>query len=370
MHYFYKTIAAQLMVMFTDTHSMRTKIWVNIFASILLAYILILSFVNYIVNPYKVFEHRYDSLFYAKHYQLSDQMSKFYIVNRIKPQTIMMGSSRIAFFPSSQLSPYFKGTIYNLALAGSTIEEQAAYIDYMIRYHQIKNVVWSLDFFSFNPSRSSPVFEPKRLSDSLFLDDYTTALFSFKAFKDSINTVRENPSSPVKTDSLLEQPYTKAEVESNIDKLIHQYASREDFLNSKAFRTPASIDNKIAKVAQIAALCKQKNISLTLYTSPVYYRHIDMIYTIGLGKTFDHWKRAIAHIQPYTDFCTYNSLTRDPMKFRDSSHAIGKVGVLVFARIFDPKNTNYPADFGFTVTEENVDAHLKHERSQYHEFIF
>lgn len=343
--------------------------WVKTFFIGSIVIILMVSGINYIVNPYNVFGHGYDKYFPNKTEILSDEMTKFYVVNRLQPKTIMIGTSRIGFFQESQLTPYLDSPIYNLALSGSSIDEQASHIEYMIKHHHIKNIIWSLDFFSFNPTKPiNPPFEEKRLSNDPFWNDYLISLFNLKTFNKSIETIKSNYLSS-KNNTSKEVP-NKEEIELKIDYTLKEYATKEAFLKSESFKIPSSIDQKVALVKKTIAFCHENNVSVTLYTSPVYYKHIDMYYSMGLGDTFEYWKKSLADIQPYTDFCIYNSISYDMMKFRDSSHAISNVGELVFARIFDSKLANSSQNFGYTVTSYNINQHLNQQKRIRHDFSF
>lgn len=348
---------------------MHTRAWTKVFFSASIVIIIIISGVNFIVNPYSVFGHELDHAFSQKPHVLSDRMSKFYVVNRLKPQSIMMGTSRIGLFPASQLTPYLEEPVYNFSLVGSTIDEQAAYIQYMAKHHQqLKNVVWSLDFFAFNPTKPiDPAFERGRLDQPLYLNDYLASLFSFKTFSRSFKTFKRNLSDPPKSEDL-GQPFTQERIEFNIRYILNQYGTDKTFLASESFKNPSSIDSKIDAIRQTLQLCREHNISCVLYTSPVYYQEIDMIYAMGLGDSFEYWKKELSTLQPYTDFCTYSHLSHDTMQFRDSSHVIGNVGELVFARLFSENSSNIPSDFGILVTPSMVDAHLLHQRKQRQSF--
>lgn len=341
---------------------METKQWVKCFIAGALIIIGIVSGINLIVNPYNIFGHGVDSFAPRKGYVLSDRMSKLYIANRLEPKTIMMGTSRIGLFKESQLAPYLDGPIYNASMAGSTIDEQAAYIRYMVGRGYVKNVVWSLDFFAFNPTKPiDPAFEVQRLSDAPYLNDYLISLFSFKTFTRSFKTVKKNIFSTPEPDETTGQPFTRKRVDFNINYILHQYATDATFLKSETFKNPSSIDPKIALVRETIQFCQERNVTCTLYTSPVFYRHIDMVYGIGLGNTFEYWKIELANIQSYTDFCTYSTLSKEPMKFRDSSHVIGDVGKIVFARLFSDRHTA-PDDFGILVTPATVKTHVASQR--------
>lgn len=336
---------------------METKKWVTRFIAGALLIIGIVSGINLIVNPYNVFGHGLDGFAPRKEYVLSDRMSKFYIANRLEPKTIMMGTSRIGLFAESQLAPYLEGPVYNASMAGSTIDEQAAYIRYMVGQGYVKNVVWSLDFFSFNPTKPiDPAFEAQRLSDAPYLNDYLISLFSFKTLNRSFMTLQTNLLRQNKDQNL-----TLAQIQHNIQYTLKEYARERTFLCSEEFKKPSSINQKLKTLQSTIAYCNAKGVSVSLYTSPIFYRHIDMIYGLGLGDTFEYWKKGLAGIQPYTDFCTYSALSKEPMKFRDSSHVSSEVGELVFTRLFADRHA-VPDDFGILLTPATVESHLARQR--------
>jgi len=347
---------------------LHTKKWITFFIVAALSVMIAVSGINWVINPYNVFSHGLDNFAPKKTNVLSDRMSKFYIAKNLKPKTIMMGTSRIGLFTEAQLSPYLEGPIYNLSMAGSTIDEQAAYIQYMLKYENIKNVVWSLDFFAFNPTKpTDAAFQPERLSETIYWDDYLISLYSFKTLSRSFKTVKKNLFS-VQEPEPMGQPFSRDKVEFNIAYILNQYATDTTFLNSKIFHDPSSIDPKIEVVKRTVQLCRENNVTCVLYTSPVFYQHIDMLYALNLGATFEYWKQELALIGPYTDFCTYSALSKEVMQFRDSSHVIGDVGALVFARIFSKRTPNVPADFGIPITSQTIQTHLNKQRNLVHTF--
>jgi hypothetical protein len=337
--------------------------WIKVFLTSVILIMTITGTINYIVNPYNVFDTRFNALFPVKTQELSDRMSKFYIVNRVKPKTIMVGTSRIGYFQEKQLAPYVEGPVYNLSLAGSSIEEQAAYVRYMVKHHHLKNIIWSLDFFSFNPTKPiNSSFEYKRLNNLIFWNDYTVALFTHKTLKRSFETIETNIFPDVLSSDTSEQPLSSEKLEFNINSMLHRYATEAEFLKSEDFKNPFSINKNIETLRNTLQYCRENNVSCTLYTSPVFYEHIYMIYGIGLGKTFEHWKKELALLQPYTDFCTINSITKKPIYFRDSSHATSDVGRLVFSRIFLQTKVNTENEFGTLISPKNIDTHLARQQ--------
>lgn len=363
---------------------MHSRSWTRIYLSVVTVIITGMVTVNYLINPYNVFnpdQHtQYNRL---KNDIISERMTYFYEMKDIRPQTLMVGTSRIGYFKSDTLKPYAPSPIFNLTLSGSSVYEQRRYIEYAINHLPIKTVVWSLDFFSFNPIKQPyPTFSEDRLNRRIYLDDYLISLFSYRTFERSLKTFKVNRANGPFDDNVSAyyeshhymdvqgQTLSFEEVRKNANWTLCEYADHEGFLHPKEFRDPHSIDPKFSEVAYILNLCKEKNVKCLIYTSPVYREHLDMIYAIGLGRTYEHWKHGLADLTDYWDFNTYNSLTENIMNFRDSSHMVSDNGKFIFTKLFNAKTIQGPSDFGYRVTKENVLAHITEQRRYIRPFVF
>ena len=117
---------------------------------------------------------------------------------------------------------------------------------------------------------------------------------------------------------------------------------------------------EVAYVKKTIDLCKQNGVTLHIYTSPVYKKHLDLYKQLGLYQSFNTWKSSLAYMTDYTDFALCNAITRDKNNFRDSSHIIGKFGYKIAQMIYDKNLSRTETEFGLKVTSENIEEHLKH----------
>jgi len=361
---------------------MKPKRWISFFTLTVAVVMSVIITVNYIVNPYNVFQPNSSTFNYVKKFIIADRMTLFYEMNHIQPQTLLVGSSRIGYFKSDTYGKYVPKPTFNLSLAGSSIYEQEEYIQYAIRHNKLKTLIWSLDFYAFNPDITPAFpFDPDRLRTSFYLHDYFISLISYRTFERSIKTIKLNrkmtPSRQKQYGNMIEsasyidvqgQTLDKAAIKRNINATLNEYRSLTAFLRSQRFTDPVSVETGINRVKKILDLCRQNDISVYIYLSPAYYKHIDMIYDMQLGNTFEYWKKRLASITDYIDFCTYNSITMDIMRFRDSSHTVNTTGHFIFAKLFKDKNVTVPKDFGTYVTAGTVDSHLRKQRKLVHEF--
>ena len=323
----------------------KPKEWYRFFIVLVCLVIIFIVILNIAINPYKTFSHQH-LLNQKTADTYSDRITHFYLSKHLKPQVIMMGTSRIGLYPSEYLLKYIDKKIYNSALAGSSIEEQSAYLTYYIEHFNLTHIVWSLDFFSFNPDKKPyPDFSTKRLEESFYLPDYAEATFNFKTSLISLKTIYANIGQ-IATTVEKDQPFSDKQIQKNIEATLKQYKEGEMFLNSQNFLNPSSIDANLNRIKEVAQLCQKNGIELILYISPVHESHLEMIESSGLGETYSYMKQHLSFVHPYYDFGTKNTITQNFLNFRDSSHTVKSIGKLIFERILDKNLTTQDSDFG------------------------
>jgi len=331
-------------------------------------FFLFIMTLNFIVNPYHIFnETMFSKYFPQKSHHASKQMSNFYIAKHSQPQNLMMGSSRIQMFPKTDVQKYLKTSTYNMAMSGATIEEQTQYLGYMIENHKIHNIIWALDFFSFNPDRkNNPNFSYDRLDNSSFIkNDYKTALLSLQTTKNSIKTIQDNlklfqSKKKVKPLYLIKQEFNKKysllankTIDQQTEQTLLYY--KKKMLNNQHFTNAQSITKNIKKVQKIIELCQKKNIKLYIYLSPVQSSMLNLYTELGLENTFLIWKKSLQEITSYIDFCTLNSITNNRYNFIDGAHIMPRFSKLIFARIFNDTSVDIPNDFGVSMHQSKFE---------------
>lgn len=296
---------------------------------------------------------------------LSDRMTKFYELKHVQPKTVLIGTSRAGLFPSRQLLPYATAPVYNLSLAGSSIQEQSRYLEYALRTGSLETVVWSLDLFAFNPDKPHNIsYQTERLEKEIYWPDITNSMLSFKTVEKSINTIKDSLryNGDLQTHlyertqyiTMQGQGFTPAQIQENIKRTLAMYRSSSGFLKSEGFKQKDSIDSSLQAIRKIASLCDRRGVKLHVYFSPIHEEHLNLIYTLGLENTYLYCKREVADITSYTDFSLLNSVTKNSANFRDSSHVTSDIGPLIFARIFNKKLPALPKDFGKLVKKSSV----------------
>lgn len=319
--------------------------WTAYFIYTVISVIVLSALINYLGNPYNVFG--YDDQNprnCIKKHVISDRMTKVYTLKERRPKTILVGTSRIGMFPENAFEPFFSKPVMNFALVGSTITEQADYISFAIQNAPIHTVIWSMDLFSFNPTKPlHPDFHPDRLIKDIYWQDIQYSLFSFTTLKNTLLTFRDNYhlknaaacryEHQKEETSLLGQPFDAGQIDYNINYTLDEYANSKSFLKSVPFRKPSSLDRGLEKINEILMLCRSRNIDILIYTSPVYVKHIELYKQTGLYNTYLYWKASLAAMTPLVDFANINEITVNPENFRDSSHIIGDFGSVIASRL-------------------------------------
>jgi len=353
---------------------LHPKRWTSLFIALAASLLGVVALFNYTINPYNTFDLKPHAFNHYKKRVLSDRMTKFYEAKHIAPKTLMMGTSRIGLFNSDLLKRYAPSPIYNLALAGSSIQEQYDYLRYMIEHLKLETLVWSLDLFAFNPDkRLNPSFERSRLQTHPYWRDIQLSLLSAKTVEKSFGTLKDSLKDKTATDDYalyekseyrtMQGGYKDANViEQKIAMTLNLYANSHEFLRSKRFKNPDALQQGLSYVRKIVALCHRKNITLHLYLSPPYVKHQELYNTLGLTKSYAAWKSGLAALSSYTDFSTHNTITKNKMNFRDSSHVTSAIAPLIFGKIFHDDLLNIPEGFGLYVQKKSdraVPIHIK-----------
>jgi hypothetical protein len=86
-------------------------------------------FLKYIIDTANIYNHNSKLI---KNESLYSRTQKFTEINRIKPNTIILGGSRVQFLSPKDIKKYTKDKVYNLAFNFSTLQEQYHFLKYSI----------------------------------------------------------------------------------------------------------------------------------------------------------------------------------------------------------------------------------------------
>lgn len=128
-------------------------------------------------------------------------------------------------------------------------------------------------------------------------------------------------------------------------------------------------DEHFAALAELAQICRERQIDLQVFISPVHAAQWEMMRLHGLVPLLDTFKRRLVQITPVWDFSGYNTITAEPFgpdmrHYLESAHYRPEVGDLVMRRIYQGHGAAVPADFGHRLTVDNVEQHIERFRRE------
>ncbi len=117
---------------------------------------------------------------------------------------------------------------------------------------------------------------------------------------------------------------------------------------------PSYMDAAMEAMAEIAALCRENGIRLTVFVTPLHYA----TYTAALerGDYYDFLRR-LAEVTPYYNFSGYNDISLNGDNYMDTSHYLAEIGDMIIARIWDGETDDalLKQGFGWYVDGKNVE---------------
>jgi hypothetical protein len=326
---------------------------------------------NYIVDPYDVFNTpNFLGINHDKPKKDSnDRQFKALDITRIKPTTIIIGSSRTkqGIDPEHPILAKDPST-YNLAINGPNVYEVRRYLEHAIANQpNLKEVIFGIDFFMFNANlKNQPSFSEARLGiKHIAIGDAVNALFSIDTYHISKETIEASLKEPNKSDRFGEngfmpnRKFNDGNTKWRFEQAIKLYFQ----LHSTYELSEQYLDD----FKKIVSLCKEKNIPLKVFISPAHATDLEAIRVTGKWQVMEQWQREIVKIVPVWDFSGYNSVTtestQDVMKnYADNSHYSSSIGNYILDRLGNYQIDKVPQDFGVLITPENIESHLEQTR--------
>ncbi len=292
--------------------------------------------------------------------------------------TLMLGTSRIGVMNPEVVSHYTKGKTFNLEAPASITEIHYKLFMYALKYNNIKNLVYGIDFMAFNRSRTLKKTYPQfnqlnnRIINKEKVSNYDL-YFNLDTTESSFTVLYKNlMNKEIVTDRYLNNgmrvfyPYIDRVKKGtySFDKRLHysfhEYYNRvngiyKDYKFSKEY---------LYYFSKIIEECKARNIKVWVYIPPMYSSFFDSISAVGYFDEFEKFKRELVKVTNYIDFTGHNTITNNKDNYWDGSHLRVKITSQIMARVFNDNSVDVPSDFGVFVTKENIEKHLKNLRAQ------
>ena len=315
---------------------MNSKKWIKRWFFIS-TFIFSIGVFNYIIDPYGL------NGFYKIEGINDKKLSNTSIATRVKTailqgggfDTVMLGTSRIGVIDPEVVDKHLGGKTVNLEYPASITPIQKKLFFYALKYNNIKNVLYGIDFLSFNQSRTihgdfqefydfeTEIENKERIFN---LDMY----FNLNTFYKSINIIVNNDKDfrPKESVYLMKNGMRdyinhiqdlkdrKYDLDENINKSIENYFRKD----AGEYQNYVFSYEYLKDFKEVVEYCQANNIKLWVYISPMYSKHYDAIHERGYADEFKLFKWELSRIVEYTDMTGHTELTVNTKNYWDSSH--------------------------------------------------
>lgn len=327
---------------------------------------------------------------------------KAYEVRRVKPRTVLLGSSRVAIGLDA-VDPSWPTNyrpVYNLGMSAASPYVSYRYLQHVMSGTKPDTVVMGLDFEYFldTPEAQRPTdqgFErrlevtsdgrPNPRAKVQRVYDLIQSTLSFDSLSDSIATAYMNALGDT-TDTIGGNvPPDELFAKQRVGIGTFPYM---EFMNILNFRRFAGTRNRFAveDIQAILELCASRGTRVIFYISPMHAETLEMLDRRGYWSSFEDWKRELVRqVSRYQrenrasridlwDFSDYDAYSTEAVRqdrrvlqwFWEAWHYTRALGDLITKRILDMSDE----PFGTLLTSANLEAHLsaiRERRRQYRE---
>lgn len=330
-----------------------------------------------------------------------------------RPDGVLLGNSRMerSMDPGRPAFKEYAERTANLATAAATGMETYRVLQHAHLLKPLSLAVVGLDESLFKPSlRIRDKNFPQRLLQPqtnrmgyFFSRLVRDSLFSLTAFRVSLETILSQKKWPPYSYAFEGPGWTLAIKRRKLEIGTHALFQ---MVEKKFLKFPAARRDRLSRedifqgkierwthFRKLIRLCRENNVHLVFLIHPSHARMQEVVRVSGDWEKWERLKRDLVKIIaeeenrtpggsiPLWDFSGYNSITTEPVPplgdkeaemnyFFETSHNTIQASNLVIERIFgyeDPSGS-VPEDFGFLLTPETIESHLKSIREKQREY--
>jgi len=391
-----------------------------LFASAVLV-LAVAALINSIVDPFGMYRISDIEGFNANKPAIYNRVRllKAYEVRRIKPNSIILGSSRVhlGFNPSHTAWAENYERRYNLAFDGAMTKEMYAYLVHANATGHLQHVILGLDSYhmSHAPGSTRPGFDSSLLMNRyawlntarMLAADFKL-LISLSTLLESIATVRgQSHADPVWLaqdgqrlgEVFFRRPHEnyqrfgpryyfdeidKMEIGFKLEWRIPVAPQRQYHPEPPVEKDPIT---SLGYIEMIIDYCRTHDIDLSIFFTPSHVHQLEISKATGGWPAVENGKRKLVNLIeqdkmrrpdkdpiPVYDFSGYSSITTEPLPekesrdemlyYWESSHFKEVVGDMVLDRLLGSNQSGrqVPEDFGVLLTSESIEQVLVRDR--------
>lgn len=327
-------------------------------------FFILIAIFNYVIDPYgynNQFTFKEDAI---KMTQNARQDKLDLLEKHSDATSFIFGSSRAMRLSPELVTKLTGDKTLNLAFHSASADEYYLYIKYLIETRTVKRIIIGIDLFAYTEGYKTDHKLPLKLLQHFNLNEesHSYSYFNFKTFRDSIHTVKVNLRSNVENDDT-STPYGQVVLKKYIESMKRPESFKlyvKEKVLTQAPRWDARSNNlshtRLNMLKDIEHLCKEKNIELLLFTSPLWIKQITM-----KENKFENQKNLLRYIakniHPIFDFNAMTEANTDPYAFEDEFH----YGYLLGNSVLNQMLTGTPIVNkyrGTLINASNIDDYL------------
>lgn len=333
------------------------KLYFGILISGIVLLFSIIMLIRYLIDPVGL--NNKVNLGLSKDIGNSFRTQKFVELNEVKPNTIIIGGSRVHYMQTKDLEKYTNDKVYNIGFPYSTLEEQYYFLKYSLENFEIKNVIIGLNFYTFSSKIKS---NPSDFSKELF----ETGFDLKKQFNHYLKiNVIDYLKYVVNNDKLKEKYYENGNITYYQEGMTLKTPEEKLFGNSyNGYKNTYSkfmefdlnkYNQNLEYYKKMIELLKKYKVNYKIFTTSIHDKQLNSIAEVNKTKEYYDWKIELSKINPYWDFMYKNSLSLNNSNFIDTSHLKIDFVKYYLNTIY---NDNPIENFGKYVDSKNIHEHL------------
>jgi len=337
------------------------------------------------------------------------RITKAYQANRVKPQILIVGNSRVEMGLDPKNKVFSGKTVYNQGMPGASIAMQVDYaIDAITKNDTINQLIVGVDFLDFLLSEQQVLnFKAKKNNDIQARYDFrlsskdkdnlssiarfkekSAMIFSLDAFNASISTIFQQKTMVSSTSSLgfnSALSYVAIMNSEGIKPLFKQKLSEiSTRLTSKAWAIKAKEATPYSPVfihlGRLIKVAKQSKIKVSFFINPYHFSYLHTLADNNQWHNFQTWKETLVHYLNNTqgeefilwDFSGTSDFVNEAVPlanpkqqmqwFWEPAHYRKELGDILLAIVLLGQADN-SVDFGVKLTVENIAELLKKNKA-------
>jgi hypothetical protein len=356
---------------------MSPKAWVRRFFIAFSCLAVLVTALNFLVDPYDAFGAiSLEGLNKNKYYD-SDRIGKSIRLSRDQFEVAIVGTSRVQIAIDPRADELSGLSAFNAAMVETNLQELAKVWSFILQHQtRLKLLIFGVDFLTFSDKRGLA----RQFSESLYAENssqiaaYLRVLYSPQSVMRSLSTIVKNVRS--------EPPIvwaghrSKRLVEVNHRRLFEEILSSNFFVNRETYACFGLDRARIKLFEQMLRDAAERQVKVYAFVPPLHaWQHVAMK-MLGLDSVYREWVRELLAVSEKVrtetggdielwDFGGFNEITTEPIPedttgemqhYWESSHYKARTGSLILERML--RRQERAAGFGVLLSSSTIGGQL------------